>query len=133
MRRLLALVAVLALAAPAAAATRSGITPQAPSAGAVVEEGSRPVFKGRVTGRGSVWVHVSTSRKADDEGVIGNDQMIQRARRKKGGFRVQARYFNYPGFWLNTPGTYYWQAHRIACGEGDDCLQEGPVVKFRVG
>jgi hypothetical protein len=28
----------------------------------------------------------------------------------------------------------HWQAHRIQCeGNIDDCLQEGPIIKFKVG
>ena len=133
MRRLLALTAVLATAAPAAAAaTRNGITPLAPERGEVVEAGSRPVFTGAVRGRGTVWVHVSTSRETDEDGVIDNDALIQQARRKAGRFRLRARRFAFPEYWLNTPGTYFWQAHRIACGDRGDCLREGPIVRFRV-
>ena len=53
---------------------------------------------------------------------------------KGGRFSAKMRFFDFPEFWLNNPGTYYWQAYRIDC-EGDlsDCKQEGPVVKFRVG
>ena len=38
--------------------------------------------------------------------------------------------------WLNSPGTYYWQAYRIECIVGSDlsdCRQEGPIVKVKVG
>jgi hypothetical protein len=130
---LLALAVVLAVAVPALAATSNGITPQTPKKGAKVPEGTRPIFRGSVSGPGTVWVHVSTSKKVDKDGVIANKQMISQAKIKKGIFTLKAPFFDYPEFWLNTPGTYYWQAHRIACGEdGNDCLQEGPVVKFKV-
>src|SRR5688572_12514290 len=120
-------------AVPALAATEHGITPVAPKAGAKVESGSRPTFRGRVRGPGSVWVYVSRSRRTHERGLIAHDAMIQRAKRERGAFRVRARYYDYPQFWLNQPGTYYWQAHRVNCGEdGRDCYQEGPVVKFRV-
>ena len=39
---------------------------------------------------------------------------------------------DFPGFWLNRPGTYHWQAYRLAC-VGGDCRAEGPIVRFRVG
>jgi hypothetical protein len=121
-------------AVPALAASKNGITPTAPRPGSTVDVGSRPTFNGKVKGAGTVWVYVSTSRKTDKEGVIDNDQMIQKARKQNGRFSTKARFFDFPEFWLNTPGTYYWQAHRIACGEdGGDCLQEGPIVKFKVG
>ena len=137
--RLLTVLAALAMAVPAvaSAAKKNGITPLAPKAGATVKEGSRPTFKLRATGKGSVWVAVSTSAKKDKEGVIKStaDTFFQRAKRKKGNlFQVRASYFEYPEFWLNNPGTYYWQAYRIDCtGNLKDCKREGPVVKFKVG
>jgi hypothetical protein len=134
--RLVAILAFLALvvAVPVAiAATKNGITPTAPKKNATVKAGSRPTFKGRVTGPGVVYVFVSKSPKRNKDGLIGHKEMIQQAKKSHGRFSVKAQYFDYPGFWLNTPGTYYWQAHRINCGENSDCNQEGPVVKFKVG
>ena len=44
------------------------------------------------------------------------------------------KFFDFPEFWLNSPGTYYWQAFRIACtAASSDCRKEGPIVKFKVG
>lgn len=130
---LLALVATFAVAVPALAASKHGITPQTPKKGAVVKVATQPTFKGKVSGPGSIFVHVSKSAKTNREGVIGYKEMIQEAKIKKGTFSTKAQYYDFPEFWLNSPGTYYWQAHRIACGEdGNDCLQEGPVVKFKV-
>jgi hypothetical protein len=62
-------------------------------------------------------------------------EAIKRAKKRSGRFSVKLPFFDYPEFWLNSPGTYYWQAHRIACEGGDisDCRQEGPIVKFKVG
>jgi hypothetical protein len=137
--RLLAVIAGLALAVPAiaAAATKSGITPLAPKAGKTVKTGSRPTFKMRVTGKGTVWVTVSKSAKRDKDGVIKStsDTFFQRAKKKSGRvYQVKASYYQYPEFWLNSPGTYYWQAYRIDCtGDLDDCKREGPIVKFKVG
>jgi len=65
--------------------------------------------------------------------VICNTTAIGRARKRDGRFRYKPRFFDYPEFWLNVPGTYYWQAHRIACSGGGDCQAEGSVVRFRVG
>ena len=45
---------------------------------------------------------------------------------KQGKFSVKATYFDYPTFWLNSPGTYYWQAHRINCGENQRLQPGGP-------
>ncbi len=71
-------------------------------------------------------------RKAD--GTICSTAAIGQARKAGGEFRFKPKFFDYDSFWLNSPGTYYWQAHRIECVNGtEDCRQEGPIVKFRVG
>ena len=136
--RLLAVIAGLAFAAPAVAdaATKNGITPVAPKAGKTVKTGTRPVFKVRSKGKGTVWVAVAKTNKVDKDGVIrsSEDTFFKRMRKKGGLFQVRATFFDYPEFWLNSPGTYYWQAYRIDCtGDLDDCKREGPIVKIKVG
>ena len=136
--RLIAVLTALTLAAPAgaSAATKNGITPVTPKAGATVQVAKPPTFKVRSRGKGTVWVAVSTSRKRDKEGVIKStsDEFFKQAKKKGGLFQVKATYFDYPEFWLNSPGTYYWQAFRIDCtGNLKDCKREGPIVKFKVG
>jgi hypothetical protein len=124
--------ALLATAVPALAA--SGITPVSPKSGATVPAGKSPTFKMRVKGAGQVWVHVCKSKKKNGDGVICSDESIGKAKKKGSLHQYKVKFFNFPEFWLNTPGTYYWQAHRIQCeGDIDDCLQEGPIVKFKVG
>ena len=124
---------LLVLPASASAATKNGITPVAPKAGKSVPAGKSPTFKARATGPGTVWVHVCKSKKKDKNGVICHKASIGQAKKKAGVFRYKPQFFDFPGFWLNSPGTYYWQAHRIACeGTTSDCRQEGPIVKFRV-
>jgi hypothetical protein len=123
----------LVVAMPAVAAT-NGITVVSPKSGAKVPAGKSPTFKVRVQGAGTVWVHVCKSKKKDSEGVICHDESIGQAKKKGGVFAYKPKLFTFPGFWLVTPGTYYWQAHRIDCaGDTGDCRQEGPVVKFKVG
>ena len=126
--------ALLIATATAYADTKNGITPVAPKPGAIVPVGSAPTFKGKVKGAGTVWVHVCKKPGRNADGLICHKEMIKQARKRDGRFSVKAEFFDFPTFWLNSPGTYYWQAHRIAC-EGDlsDCRQEGPVVKFKVG
>src|SRR4051794_25682270 len=128
-RRLAALVSCSAVAvtAPIAlGATKHGITPLAPKAGSTVKAGTRPTFKMRVKGPGTVWVHVCKSPKKNGKGVICHSEMIDQAHKKGSIFQLKVKFFQYPAFWLNRPGTYYWQAHRIDCSNGkSDCLQEG--------
>ena len=135
-RLTLVLVSVGLLAAPAVASAtaKHGITPLAPKAGSSVPAGKSPTFKMRVRGSGQVYVHVCKSKRKDSSGRICNTESIGSAKKKGSTFRYKPKFFDFPGFWLNTPGTYYWQAYRIACEGGDisDCYQEGPIVKFRV-
>jgi hypothetical protein len=138
MNRVLILAACSAVlligATPAHAATKNGITPTAPKAGSTVPLGTSPTFKGKVKGTGPVYIHVCKKPKKDSEGLICTKEMIDKARKRDGRFKLKPPFFDYPAFWLNTPGTYYWQAHRIACdGDISDCRQEGPIVKFKVG
>ncbi|MFA9272052.1 hypothetical protein LRS13_24770 [Svornostia abyssi] len=130
----LALTAAIAAAPAAGAATKNGITPVTPKAGKSVPAGKSPKFKMRVRGSGQVWVHVCASAKKDADGVICSTASIGQAKKSGSLFVYTPKFFDFPEFWLNTPGTYHWQAHRIACEGGDtsDCKQEGPVVKFKV-
>ena len=128
------IVAGLLVVPPAAsAATKNGITPLAPKAGKSVAAGQSPTFKMRVRGKGTVWVHVCKSKRKAKDGRICHKLEIGQAHKKGGSFRFKPKFVDFPAFWLNTPGTYYWQAHRIACNAAiTDCRQEGPIVRFKV-
>jgi hypothetical protein len=130
---LLAVAAGLLGAAPALAS--NGITPIAPANGATVPVGKAPTFKMRVHGPGTVWVVVCKSAKRHKDGTICDSQTLGRARRSHGSlFTFKPKFFDFPGFWLVTPGTYYWQAYRIHCTTNlDDCRQEGTVTRFEIG
>jgi hypothetical protein len=133
----LVLIGLLAVPTVAFAATKNGITPTSPKAGKTIPVGERPTLKGRVIGSGSIFVHVCKNKKKDKEGVIcpnpAKAEAIQQAKRKGGKFSVKMKFFDFPEFWLNAPGTYYWQAYRIDCSGGSDCKKEGPIVKVKVG
>jgi hypothetical protein len=134
---LLVLLGLLAVPTVALAATKNGITPTSPKAGKTIPAGKRPTLKGRVNGSGSIFVHVCKNKKKDKEGVICPDpskaEAIQQAKRKGNKFSVKMKFFDFPEFWLNAAGTYYWQAYRIDCSGGSDCKKEGPIVKVKVG
>ena len=124
---------LLALPTSASAATKNGITPLAPKAGTSVPAGKSPTFKVRSNGPGTVWVHVCKSKRKDEKGVICHKASIGQAKKERGIYRYKPRFFDFPAFWLNVPGRYYWQAHRIACeGTTSDCRQEGPILRFKV-
>ncbi len=123
----------LALATPAAAATKNGITPLAPKAGTSVPAGKAATFRMKVSDPGAgVFVHVCKSSKKDRQGMICRKATILQAKKRKGAFEAKQTFYDFPAFWLNNPGTYYWQAYRIECTGGSDCKKEGPVVRFKV-
>ncbi len=128
-----ALALLCAGGASAVAATKNDITPLAPKANATVKQGTRPTFRMRVRGPGKVYVYVCDSRKRNGDGLICHDLAIGDAKKHDGIHTFRPKLYDYPDYWLNQPGTYYWQAHRIKCaGNLEDCAQEGPIVKFRV-
>jgi hypothetical protein len=131
---LAAFLLVLALAGPAAAATKNGITPLAPKGGTSVPAGKAVTFRMRVSDPGSgVFVHVCKTKSKNREGVICSKvSILGPAKKRRGVFEVKQRFFDFPEFWLNNPGRYYWQAYRIECTGGSDCKQEGPITSFRV-
>ncbi len=97
--------------------------------------GKRPTFKMKVKGQhNGVYVHVCKSPKKDADGLICTKESIGKAKKQRGSrYAYRAKFFDFPEFWLNNPGTYYWQAHRVSCEHGiGDCRIEGPVVKFKV-
>ena len=134
--RTLALTAftAVALAGPASAATKNGITPLAPKAGTSVPAGTSATFRMKVADPGAgVFVHVCKTNKRDKQGMICKKATILQAKKRKGAWEAKQTFFDFPAFWLNNPGTYYWQAYRIECHSGNsDCKQEGPVVRFKV-
>jgi hypothetical protein len=129
-----AALAALALLAPAALGA-GGITPISPKKGDTVPAGQRATFKMKYSGKGPIYVHVCKSSRKDNDGLICDNESIGKARKTSSTRAVyRARFFDFPEFWLNSPGTYYWQAYRISCENGiDDCRIEGPIVKFKVG
>ena len=68
--------------------------------------------------------------------MICHDEAIGKAKRKGGGrYEFKARVLRLPRSSGSTsPGTYYWQAHRIVVRgtASTTASSEGPVVKFKV-
>jgi hypothetical protein len=125
--------ALLVLPASASAATKHGITPLMPKAGTSVPAGRTATFKVRVKGNGPVFIHLCKVKKKNKNGVLCPKEPLGRAKKKGTSYGYTSKFVDFPAFWLNNPGTYYWQAHRVACeGSLSDCRQEGPIVKFRV-
>jgi hypothetical protein len=125
---------VLALAVPALAATKHGVTPVSPKADASRTAGVAFTFKAKAKGGGTVWLHVCKSKKRKADGTICNTALIAQMKKGKDGvYKHKTMTYSFPEHWLNSPGTYYWQVHRIKCeGSTSDCRQEGPIRKLRI-
>ena len=125
--------AVLVLAVPAFASTKHGVTPQSPKSGTAVPAGVAFTFKAKAEGGGTVWLHVCKSKKKAKDGTICNTELIAQMKKKDGVYRHKTKTYSFDTYWLNSPGTYYWQVYRIKCeGSTSDCKQEGPIWKLRV-
>ena len=145
-----ALAAVTALcvsAAGAASPAKNGIRLLSPKNGAavptVIASGKVPTFKARVRGRGSVWFTVCKSKKRGPDGQLcrGNADDLDRGKKgkktKRGrSYSFKPDVYTFPTYYLNTPGTYYWQVFRISCRTTRagrlDCPQESKLGKFVV-
>ena len=133
-----AVVLVSLLTATALALAASGPSPVSPPNGKSYKRGFAMTFRARssVT-TDPIWFHVSKSKRKDANGVIGHEVSLGQGRREGSStvFRYKVRKFNFPAFWLNRPGRYYWQPHRIACENEtntSDCQVEGAIRSFRI-
>jgi hypothetical protein len=139
-----AVLAALSLGAPAAEA-KNGIALVAPPNNSTVPVGGLPTFRARVRGRGSVWVHVCTSKRRNREGKLCNNAHVSRMSRgrRRGRSRNYSHTpprYSFPGWFLVTPATYYWQVFRIDCRRVRgrrgrivlDCVQESRLRRFFV-
>ena len=126
------------LAAPAGAVTKNGITPSRRRPATRSPSGRAFVFKLNVQGpeRRAPSCTVCKSKRKDADGIIcheGDDRQGRSTSTARAS-STRRKFFDFPGFWLNSPGTYYWQAYRIALRRGHLGLPaEGPIVKFKVG
>lgn len=131
-------VAALTMATTAQAATKHGITPLTPKQGATLAAGQPAEFHVRVKGPGKVFFHVCDRPRKVKYGVIcdnadlGPGQRVGRSgKARRIAFRPDLELF--PEYFLQRPGTYYWQAFRVHCPKLTlDCRQEGPVMRFTV-
>jgi hypothetical protein len=120
-------VAVATVAVAFAAA--SGIHPIAPKG--EIDRGQVPTFRMKVNGKGAVFVRVCRSARRVHGAICDNETTGRATRGKGGNYTYKPRAFRFSSYFANRPGTYYWQAVRIAC-DGSDCRQEGPVTRFTV-
>ena len=80
-----------------------------------------------------LWVNVSRSPQLLAAGVIGFDaQLVELARSADPAIWTASSYQPAPGLWTNTPGTYWWQPHRISYFGDPDGKVEGPLRWFTI-
>ena len=139
---------VLAVAAPAALAASGSKPPQlvppkllSPATGAHFRAGTHIDFKVRTFPHDTyLWLHISHSAKRTFKpagvgrpcGVIQHDVHIYSLDPTKSPsvYRTHTTLYTFPGFWMATPGTYYWQAWRIENHFNADGCIESPVRKL---
>jgi hypothetical protein len=106
----------------------------APGNGATVARGSQPIFKARDTDpnarRYRVFVTISRSKKLDRDGDLvqtrSSGTFASMRRSGRYGFTYKPPSYSFPTWFMQAPGTYYWQAFHI------DCRVRGCHVHSRV-
>ena len=112
-----------------------GPQPVEPADGATLPAGSRRSFRAStLLGAGDqyLWVHVSRSAARDATGRIGDEVEIEELHpgADPSVWFGDPAYFSTASFWMNVPGTYYWQPYRISSFGDPDGFVEGPVRSF---
>jgi hypothetical protein len=132
-------VALVASSATAAGAEFRRPVPASPKQRATVPKRTPITFKVRdsfIPGPGrTVWVIVSDSKHVRKDGTLKKHLDFGRAKRVRRGsktFRYVAKFFDFPAFYMNRPGRYYWQPYRIDCRRRD-CRVEGRIRTFYIG
>lgn len=132
---MLAVATTAALSASAAiAGAAGGPSPQAPSNGRTLTAGTAFTFKVKSSPSGAVFLKVSKSKKKNSKGTLRTNVYFRQMVRKAGGIHTKKtdRYPALDDYFLNRPGTYYWQAYRIDCAAQSDCEVEGGIRSFKI-
>jgi hypothetical protein len=139
---LLAGALLLAALVPAANAA-TGPRPISPKQGKVFSKGAFLTFKVKDTSAAArkygIFM-VIANRKRTRHGQLQKSKsgkpgdFAQMKRRKHGVYTYTPMHYTFPGWYMVTSGTYYWQAHHIDCGATStgNCYVVGGIRKFRV-
>lgn len=134
--QLLLVALALLVAAPGAWAFDPGIppTPLDPADGAALPTRSSPLFRVQTQpGDSYLWLRVSRAPVTDSTGLIGAELELEPLHVSALGadlYEAQPPFYDYASFWMNQPGTYYWQVYRITYANGADGAVEGPIRSF---
>lgn len=135
-RALLVAALALLLAAPGARALDPAIppTPVLPADGDLLLTRQLVMFRvAAQPGEDALWLRVSRSPATDERGLIGFDVELAPflpSLADPDAYDPNLTFFDYDGYWMKTPGIYYWQAYRITYANGADGAVEGPVRSF---
>jgi hypothetical protein len=123
-----ALACALTVAVGASSRTVDATVPQllAPANGAVHTAGTPMVFTVQTHPADMLWMHVSRSpnpievcgKIANDIGTYSATPTVTDA----SVYDVRPPNYTYSGYWLATPGTYYWQIYRIDYTDANGCV-----------
>lgn len=129
----------LVLGSTAASAPAPALDPPVllqPAAGKVFPAKTRIGFTVRThPGDVYLWLYVSRSPTVVDPcGTIKHEVSIWdfEPTPDVSVYEAKPSYYAYDAFWMNTPGTYYWQAYRIEHGGGADGCVESEVRSFTI-
>lgn len=104
-----------------------------PTPGQSIRVGTAVSFQIRTySGDKSLSLRVSSSRELDSSGRLRGDVQSGSfaATSDPAVFEIKPTY--YAGGWMDTPGTYYWQAYRTVYGSGADGSIESEVHSFTI-
>lgn len=131
--------AALVLAATAASAPAGDLDPPQqlqPASGQSFAAGTQVSFTVRTfLDDRYLWLYVSRSPAVVNAcGTIAHEVSIWDfvATAYPAVYEAKPTYYSFDSFWMNTPGTYYWQAYRIKSGSGADGCIESPVRSFTI-
>ncbi len=88
-----------------------------------------------IPGDSALWLHVSKSPSIVDSrggGVIDDDVELEPFAATVNSSVYEAKPTYFKGGWMDTPGTYYWQAYRIEYGGGADGRVVSEIRSFTI-
>jgi hypothetical protein len=119
----LALVTTLLALTAGAGVASADVGPKllAPGNGKVLARGSQPIFKARDVGdafNGRVWLTISSSKQRDKNGKLKQAKFGTFTNMKRGKnhtYTYKPPAYTFDSWFMQRPGTYYWQAYHINC------------------
>ncbi len=130
----LALTLLLAVPASASAAAPKLLKPKA---GAALAVGSEPTFKVRdgsaAAKKYKIYITIGTSRKRTKNGDLKRTSIgtFTSTKRKGNVFSYTPEDYSFDTWFMNRPGTYYWQAFHIDCAV-KGCHVHSKIRSFEV-